>query len=67
MPEVKQRHRVGLAADLPPGSHRVVRAGNRELGIFNIGSVSKLALEGVVTYTPSTGEVVIGPGMALAK
>jgi hypothetical protein len=29
------------------------------LGIFNIGSVSKLALEGVVTYTPSTGEVVI--------
>ena len=37
MTEVRQRHRVGLAADLPPSSHRVVRAGNRELGIFNIG------------------------------
>ena len=29
------------------------------LGIFNYGSVSKLALSGRVTYTPSTGEVVI--------
>jgi hypothetical protein len=29
------------------------------LGIFNYGSVSKLALRGTVTYTPSTGEVVI--------
>ena len=32
MPE----HVVGRAADLPPGTHRVVRAGNRELGLFNI-------------------------------
>jgi nitrite reductase/ring-hydroxylating ferredoxin subunit len=30
-------HVVGRAADLPPGTHRVVRAGNRELGLFNIG------------------------------
>ena len=37
MAEVRQRHRVGLAADLPPGRHTIVRAGNRELGIVNIG------------------------------
>jgi nitrite reductase/ring-hydroxylating ferredoxin subunit len=29
-------HAVGLARDLPPGAHAVVRAGNRELGVFNI-------------------------------
>jgi hypothetical protein len=29
------------------------------LGIFNYGSVSKLALAGRVTFTPSTGELVI--------
>ena len=29
------------------------------LGIFNYGSVSKLALEGKVTFTPSTGDLVI--------
>jgi hypothetical protein len=29
------------------------------LGIFNFISVSKLALEGTVTFTPSTGELVI--------
>ena len=27
---------IGRLEDLPPGSHRVVRAGNRELGVFNI-------------------------------
>jgi nitrite reductase/ring-hydroxylating ferredoxin subunit len=37
MSETRQRHRVGRASDLPPGRHTVVRAGNRELGIFNIG------------------------------
>ena len=37
MAEPGTRHRVGRAADLPPGRHVVVRAGNRELGIFNIG------------------------------
>jgi hypothetical protein len=29
------------------------------LGVFNLGSISKLALSGTVTYTPSTGELVI--------
>lgn len=29
------------------------------LGIFNFSSVAKLALEGTVTFTPSTGELVI--------
>jgi hypothetical protein len=29
------------------------------LGIFNFSSVTKLALEGTVTWTPSTGELVI--------
>jgi nitrite reductase/ring-hydroxylating ferredoxin subunit len=28
---------VGPAASLPEGAHRVVRAGRRELGIFNVG------------------------------
>jgi len=28
---------IGRLEDLPPGSHLVVRAGNRELGVFNIG------------------------------
>jgi hypothetical protein len=32
--EVKQRHRVGVAADQPPGNHTVVHAGSRELGIL---------------------------------
>lgn len=32
MPE----HTVGLVQDLPEGAHAVVRAGNRELGLFNI-------------------------------
>jgi nitrite reductase (NADH) small subunit len=33
MPE----HRVGRAEELPEGAHRVVRAGNREIGVFNLG------------------------------
>jgi nitrite reductase/ring-hydroxylating ferredoxin subunit len=28
---------VGRVADFPEGSHRVVRAGGREIGVFNIG------------------------------
>jgi nitrite reductase (NADH) small subunit len=27
---------IGRLEDLPPGSHCIVRAGNRELGVFNI-------------------------------
>lgn len=33
MPEL---HSIGPASELPEGSHRVVRVGNRELGVFNI-------------------------------
>ena len=29
-------HPVGAVRDIPPGSHRIVRVGNRELGVFNI-------------------------------
>jgi nitrite reductase/ring-hydroxylating ferredoxin subunit len=29
-------HVVGRVEDFPEGTHRVVRAGNRELGVFNI-------------------------------
>jgi nitrite reductase/ring-hydroxylating ferredoxin subunit len=34
MPEA---HAVARVADFPPGTHRIVRAGNREVGVFNIG------------------------------
>ena len=34
-------HAVGLIEDLPEGAHRVVRAGNRELGLFNIRGDSR--------------------------
>jgi nitrite reductase/ring-hydroxylating ferredoxin subunit len=30
------RYVVGRAADLPPGSHRVVRAGRAGVGVFNV-------------------------------
>ena len=29
-------HRIGRLDELPPGTHRVVRVANRELGVFNI-------------------------------
>ncbi len=29
-------HVVGRVEDFPAGTHRIVRAGNRELGVFNI-------------------------------
>ncbi len=31
------RHVVGRAADFPPGTHRVVRVGRAEVGVFNVG------------------------------
>ena len=31
------RHVVGPAADFPPGTHRVVRVGRAEVGVFNVG------------------------------
>ena len=30
------RHVVALAADLPPGQRKIVNAGGREIGVFNI-------------------------------
>jgi nitrite reductase/ring-hydroxylating ferredoxin subunit len=30
-------HVVGDSADFPPGTHRVVRVGAREIGVFHIG------------------------------
>lgn len=32
-----EAHAVARLDELPPGTHRVVRAGNREVGVFNIG------------------------------
>ena len=32
----EREHMVGEVSDFPVGSHRVVRAGRREIGIFNI-------------------------------
>jgi nitrite reductase (NADH) small subunit len=34
---VKAEHAVGRASDIPPGAHRVVEAGGRQIGIFNVG------------------------------
>ena len=36
---VGQLHTVARAEDVPPGSARVVRAGERELALFNVGGV----------------------------
>ncbi|MGI8475461.1 MAG: Rieske (2Fe-2S) protein [Thermomicrobiales bacterium] len=32
-------HLIGPAADFPPGTHRVVKIRNVEIGIFNVGGV----------------------------
>ncbi|HYZ02318.1 MAG TPA: Rieske 2Fe-2S domain-containing protein, partial [Candidatus Binatia bacterium] len=33
---MSEEHVVGELADFPEGTHRVVRVGNREIGVFNI-------------------------------
>jgi nitrite reductase/ring-hydroxylating ferredoxin subunit len=33
----KESHVVGDPAEFPPGSHKVVRIGRREIGVFNVG------------------------------
>ena len=33
----REAHVVGDATDFPEGSHRVVRVGRRQIGLFNIG------------------------------
>ncbi|ABG03508.1 Rieske (2Fe-2S) region [Rubrobacter xylanophilus DSM 9941] len=32
----RRKHPVGRLSEFPPGTHRVVRVGRREVGIFNI-------------------------------
>jgi nitrite reductase/ring-hydroxylating ferredoxin subunit len=36
-PNKREEHLVGDLSDFPEGTHRVVKAGRREIGIFNIG------------------------------
>lgn len=33
----REAHVVGSVSDFPEGSHRVVRVGRRQIGVFNIG------------------------------
>jgi nitrite reductase (NADH) small subunit len=33
----REQHVVGSRGDFPAGTHRIVRVGRREIGIFNIG------------------------------
>jgi nitrite reductase (NADH) small subunit len=37
MAKEREGHVVGNLSDFPEGSHRVVRVGRREIGVFNIG------------------------------
>jgi nitrite reductase (NADH) small subunit len=37
MTEERKEHVVGDISEFPEGSHRVVRVGRREIGVFNIG------------------------------
>lgn len=37
MSKTARAYRVARVEEVPRGTHRVVRAGNRELGLFNIG------------------------------
>jgi nitrite reductase/ring-hydroxylating ferredoxin subunit len=67
MPE---SHVVARAADFPPGTHRIVRVGNREIGVFNIagafhaipnlcphqrGPLCAGTVSGTLDYGPHTG------------
>jgi nitrite reductase/ring-hydroxylating ferredoxin subunit len=33
----REEHLVGAITDFPEGSHKVVKVGRREIGIFNVG------------------------------
>ena len=63
------RFQVGRIEDFPEGSHRIVRVGNREIGIFNIagtphaipnlcphqrGPLCEGTLSGTIYYGPRT-------------
>lgn len=38
------RHRVATMLELPPGSHKVVKIGTRQIGVFNINGAYKAVL-----------------------
>lgn len=65
-----REHSIGRLDELPPGTHRVVRVGNRELGVFNIrgtvhaipnlcphqrGPLCEGAVSGTIDSGPHTG------------
>ena len=67
---MSSEHPVGTLEDIPPGSHRIVRVANREIGLFNIdGTVYALpnlcphqrgplcagGVSGTIDYGPRTG------------
>ena len=69
MQRERREHTVGRVEDLPEGTHRVVRAGNRELGVFNIrgklhaipnlcphqrGPLCEGGVSGTIDYGPHT-------------
>ena len=33
----REEHVVGVLSDFPEGTHRIVRIGRREIGVFNVG------------------------------
>jgi nitrite reductase (NADH) small subunit len=37
MAKQREGHDVGALSDFPEGSHRVVRVGRRQIGLFNVG------------------------------
>lgn len=37
MTQRREEHVVGSASDFPEGSHKLVKVGRREIGIFNVG------------------------------
>lgn len=66
----RSAHLVGSVDELPAGTHRVVRAGNREIGVFNVrgeyhalpnlcphqrGPLCEGRVSGTLGYGPHTG------------
>jgi len=38
------RHRVAAVSELPPGSRKIIKAGEREVGVFNVNGAYKAVL-----------------------
>lgn len=68
-----REHRLGSPEDFPQGTHRIVRVGNREVGVFNIGgdfhAIPNLcphqrgplcsgSVSGTLDFGPHTGNVL---------